>query len=202
MPIILHATLYAALGLVALGLWVVLHHQPDERRLLVLAAFAVAALGYTVQEITAWYGLDNHWAHISFPRIQGALLVVALTATRRLRLAWMTGVAVGSSLLWSVLHGTQPFTEACVQVSVFGGLFVIAVRLHDPTLRLAFVLYSLPAIMLAFTMYLHESQGAWGEWMVRYEAMQAGFLGGMALCAVWFWRSTAPRPPQLELWPA
>ena len=198
MPIILHATLYGALGLVALGLWVV-RDQPDERRLLILAAFAVAALGYTVQEVTAWYGWDNHWAHLAFPRIQGALLMVALTATHRLRLAWTTGLLITGSLVWSVLHGTQPITETGVQLSVFGGLFVVAVRLHDPTLRLALILYSLPAIVLAFPMYVYESQGAWQEWLVRYEAMQAGFLGGMALCAVWFMK---PRPLQLELWPA
>ena len=199
MPLILHATLYAAFGLVALGLWVVLHHGSDERRLLILAAFAVAALGYTVQEVTAWYGWDNHWAHLTFPRIQGALLMVALTATCRMRLAWITGMLVGGSLLWSALHGTQPITETGVQLSVFGGLFLVAVRLHDATLRLALTLYTLPAIVLAFAMYEYESRGAWQEWMVRYEAMQAGFLGGMALCAVWFIK---PRPLQLELWPA
>ena len=197
MPVILHATRYAVLALVALGLWVVLRHNSDERHRLVLAAFVVVALGYIVQYVTAWYGLDNHWAHLTFPRIQGALLMVALTATRRIRLAWITGVLVGGSLFWSVLHGTQPITETGVQLSVFGGLFVVAVRLHDPTLRLALILYSLPAIVLAFAMYVYESQGAWQEWMVRYEAMQAGFLGGMALLAVWF---VKPRPLQLELW--
>ena len=199
MPVILHATLYSALALVALGLWVVLRHPPDERRLLILAAFVVAALGYTVQEVAAWYGWDNHWTHVTFPRIQGALLMVALTATRRMRLAWITGVLVGGSLLWSVLHGTQPITETGVQLSGFGGLFVVAVRLRDPTLRLALILYSLPAIVLAFAMYVYESQGAWQEWLVRYEAMQAGFLGGTALLALWF---VKPRPLQLELWPA
>ena len=199
MPVILHATLYSALALVALGLWVVLHHESDERRWLVLAAFAVTAFGYTVQEVTAWQGWDNHWAHLAFPRIQGALLMVALTATRRIRLAWITGIVVGGSLLWSMLHGTQPITETGVQLSVFGGLFVVAVRLHDPTLRLALILYSLPAIVLAFAMYVYESQGDWQEWLVRYEAMQAGFLGGTALLALWFLK---PRPLQLELWPA
>lgn len=199
MPVILHATLYAAVALVVLGFWVVRYDRSDERRLLVLAAFVVAALSYVVRDVTSWYGWENHWIHLSFPRIQGALLVVALTTTHRMRLAWMTGLAVAGSLVWSVLHGTQPFTEACVQVSVFGGLFVVAVRLHDPTLRLALILYSLPAIVLAFAMWICESQGMWSEWMVRYEAMQAGFLGGTALLALWF---VKPRPPQFELWPA
>lgn len=30
--------------------------------------------------------------------------------------------------------------------------------------------------------------------------VHVGRIAGIVLCAAWFWRSTAPRPPQLELW--
>ena len=40
---------------------------------------------------------------------------------------------------------------------------------------------------------------AWDLWLDVFEVTRAVVV---VLCAAWFWKSTAPRPPQLELWPA
>ena len=88
-----------------------------------------------------------------------------------------------------------------VEVSVFAAVIVMASRQRDPWLRWAMMLYCLPTVMLSPSLAALATQGAWESWVSLFQVVHAGRIAGIVLCAAWFWRSTAPRKPQLELWP-
>ena len=189
----------AYLGIVAMGLWLVSTRHVDSRHRLIVAAFAVSVLFIGIQVAVP---VNNHWVNVVWPRFQGGLFLAAMTSKPKYRVALTVAPAAVATWLNVFVNGLTPFAEKMVEVSVFAAVIVMASRQRDPWLRWAMMLYCLPTVMLSPSLAALATQGAWESWVSLFEIVHLGRIAGIVLCAAWFWRSTAPRKPQLELWPA
>ena len=195
----MRASEFAYVGIVVLGLWLVSKYHVSTQHRLIVAAFSVSLLFIGIQAVT---GGNNHWVNVVWPRFQGGLFLAAMTSKPKYRIALTATPPAVATWLNVFINGLTPFAEKMVEVGVFAAVIVMASRQRDPWLRWAMLLYCLPTVILSPSLAALATQGAWESWVSLFEIVHVGRIVGMVLCGVWFWRSTAQRPSQLELWPA
>ena len=203
-PLVLSVSEVAYALLVTFGGWLAVTRTLNLRHKLILTGFALSVLFNVGQDALRDLGLTNQWLNVIWPRFQGGLFLAALTTGKRWRvLAFALPPAV-STWLMVLTNGSSPFAEKAVELSVFVAVAILATRQlrTDPLIGLALLVYSIPTIIASPVLVLLANLKAWGLWLDVFQVVHAGRIAGIVLCAAWFWRSTAPRKPQLELWPA
>ena len=198
-PLIIEISDLAYASIVLFGVWVVARRRFNAQQALILTAFAVSVVFIVIQVATSG---DNHWVNVVWPRFQGGLFLAAMTSKPKYRIALTAAPVAVVTWLNVAMNGLTPFAEKMVEVSVFAAVIVMASRQRDPWLRWAMLLYCLPTVILSPSLAALATQGSWESWVSLFEIVHLGRIFGIVLCAAWFWRSTAPRKPQLELWPA
>ena len=191
----------AYVAIVVLGLWLVTTRHTSSRHRLMVAAFAVSLLFIGIQAATDG---TNQWLNTIWPRFQGGLFLAALTTGKRWRVLAFAIPPALSTWLMVYTNGSTPLAEKTVELSVFIAVAILATRQlrTDPLIGLALLVYSIPTIIASPVLILLANLKAWIVWLDVFQVVHAGRIFGIVLCAAWFWRSTAPRKPQLELWPA
>ncbi len=199
--VVMRTSEVAYLVIVVLGLWLVSTRHTNSRHRLIVAAFAVSLLFIGIQAATDG---TNQWLNTVWPRLQGGLFLAALTTGKRWRIAAFALPPAVSTWLMVLTNGSSPMTEKMVELSVFAAVTILATRQlrTDPLIGWALLVYSIPTIVASPVLILLANIKAWAVWLDVFQIVHAGRIAGITLCAVWFWRSTAPRPLQLELWEA
>ena len=198
-PLILEISEWSYFAVGLFGLALALGRRFEVRHGLMLAGLlmSVAAIAFQMQ-----HAGDNQWLNTIWPRFQGGLFLAALSTGKRWRvLAFALPPAV-STWLMVYTNGSTPLAEKTVELSVFIAVAILATRQlrTDPLIGLALLVYSIPTIIASPVLILLANLKAWIVWLDVFQVVHAGRIFGIVLCAAWFWRSTAPRPLQLELW--
>jgi len=203
-PLILEISEVAYGAIVVFGGWLVVTRPASVCHKLILLGFALSVLFNVGQDVLRDHGLTNQWVNVIWPRLQGGLFLAALTTGKRWRVLAFAAPPALSTWLMVLTNGSSPFAEKMVELSVFVAVTILATRQlrTDPLIGLALLVYSIPTIIASPVLILLANVKAWGLWLDVFQIVHAGRIAGIVLCAAWFWRSTAPRPPQLELWPA
>ena len=192
---------YVAVALFAAALG--LTRRFTVTHVLILLALTVSILANALGDFLAQLGVDNQWLNTIWPRFQGGLFLAALSSGKRWRvLAFAIPPAV-STWLMVYTNGSSPFAEKMVELSVFVAVAILATRQlrTDPLIGLALLVYSIPTIIASPVLIMLANLKVWAVWLDVFQVVHAGRILGIVLCAAWFWKSTAPRKPQLELWP-
>lgn len=203
-PLILEISEVAYGAIVVFGGWLAVTRPVSMCHKLILLGFALSVLFNVGQDVLRDYGLTNQWVNVIWPRLQGGLFLAALTMGRRWRVLAFAAPPALSTWLMVLTNGSSPMTEKMVELSVFAAVTILATRQlrTDPLIGWALLVYSIPTIVASPVLILLANIKAWAVWLDVFQVVHAGRILGITLCAVWFWKSTARRPLQMELWPA
>ena len=139
----------------------------------------------------------NTWVNVVWPRLQGGLLLAAMSRNTLTRIALIVTPPAIASWVYVSTTGLTPFTEAMVEVTVFLAIAILASKQCNPYLRWALLIYSLPTVILSPALANLASQQNWRAWIPLFEVVHVGRILGLTGIGVWLWRST--RAEQLEL---